>query len=382
MKPQYISLLSILFLVTACSSAVSPVMAEPVDSTALVSGPIIAVKTVEPTTETKNETALLDFAISPDGKKLAVYLNTGVYLYDVETLERTTFYEFESKEYYSKLNAGATIYPPFAAPGALAFSPDGSKIAISGKFQDEYISVWDLSTHKIVDYIANYPNGNYVRELEYSPSGNVLLVRSTYPKSRLQCPEQGDPPEDTLSLISLHPKNNLFEKKGCNRYSAIEFYFSENNIIYFFHFAASSLYHMDEVNTQTGNVITSEEVDGRLSGRIYDVSPNGRVFASSDGVTNLIDSITRKKLSSLDGMIDFLSDENRFLITSHGQLQLQESNKVACSFNGLEYYQTYARVSKDNGTIASLTFDKRIFQNSIQIWDIPSCKFINTIPLG
>jgi WD40 repeat protein len=191
MKSQYISFLSILFLITACSSSISTAIVEPTASTTLISNTAV-VQTIATRTKTTNKIVLLDFAISPDGKKLAVYLNTGVYLYDVQTSKRTAFYEFESDEYYSDLNASATIYPPFGAPGALAFSPDGSKIAISGKFQDEYISIWDLKTHEIIDYITNYPNGNLVRELEYSPKGDTLLIRSTYPKSRLQCPEQGE----------------------------------------------------------------------------------------------------------------------------------------------------------------------------------------------
>jgi WD40 repeat protein len=369
-------------------------MVEPTVSAVLASQPTI-INTVEPTIETKNEIVLLDFAVAPDGKKLAVYLNTGVYLYDIETTKRTAFYEFESDEYYSALNAGTTIYPAFGAPGAVAFSPDGSEIAISGKFQDEYISIWDLQTHEIVDYVAYYPNGNFVRELEYSPSGNTLLIRSTYPKSRLQCPELGDPPEDTLTLVSLNPRNNLFEKRDCTRYATVEFSFSEGDTVYFFHYADSSLYQMDEVNTQTGNIIISEKLDTRLNGRIYDVSPNGKLFAAydtsnpSDGMirTILIDTTTREISLPLDGMIDFLDNEDRFLvytsgISSQGPLQLQENDNRICTFDGIEYYRRYTQISRDNRTITSLTFDNKIFQDSIQIWDIPSCKLIKTIPFG
>lgn len=392
MRSQYSSFLSMLFLFTACSSGTSSIIIEPTISTTLVSEPT-TVKTVEPVTGAKNEIVLLDFAISPDGKKLAVYLNTGVYLYDIETSKGTAFYEFESDEYYSELNAGATIYPPLGAPGAVAFSSDGSKIAISDKFEDEYIFIWDLKSHEIVDYIAYYPNGNFVRELEYSPRGDTLLIRSTYPKSRIHCPELGEPPEDTLSLISLSPRRNLFERKVCTRYATVEFYFSEN-ATYFFLFGDSSLYYMDQVDTRTGNIILSEEIDARALGRIHDVSPNGMVVAvsdtsnSSDGVlrTNLVDIHTRKILSTLNGVIDFLDNENRFLIfssetPSQYQLYLQENERNVCTFDGLEYYRSYTRISRDNRTMAALTFDKRIFQDSIQIWDIPSCQLVKTIQL-
>ncbi|MFN8412434.1 MAG: WD40 repeat domain-containing protein [Anaerolineales bacterium] len=369
MKKLHLIFLSILFFIPACTSKPSTVVPEPTASITPIQEP----------TQVNKKAILLDFAISPDGNNLAIYLNTGVYLYNVKTMKKAAFYRFESDEYYSKLNEVGTIYPPFGAPGTLAFSPDGSKIAISGKFQDEFISVWDLNAHEVVDYITNYPNGNYVRELEYSPDGSALLIRSTYPKSKLQCPEQGEPAEDTLSLISLSPRITFFEKKNCNRYSVVEFHFSENNLIYFFHFSDSSLYHIDKVNTQTGETIISEETSIGSDGRIYDVSPNGLVFASLDERTNIIDSVTRKRLLSLDGIINFLSDENHFLLAHQSQLQLQENKKVICVFSGLEYYQPYSKVSKDRKTIAVLAFNNRFFQNSIQIWDIPSCKLVNTI---
>lgn len=261
----------------------------------------------------------------------------------------------------------------FGAPGALAFNPDGSEIAISDKFQDEYISIWNLRTHEIVDYIANYPNGNFVREIEYDTKGNRVVIRSTYPKSKLQCPEQGSPPEDTLSLISLQPRNNLFEKTGCNRYSVIEFGFSEDEAVYFFHFADSPFYLMYEVDAQTGNVVKSKENDTRIHGRIYDVSPNGKVFAAiytsnlpEELQTALIDTTTGKNLLLLNGKIDFLNNENRFLVNtseirSQSQLQLQEGNKTICVFDGVEYYRSYSKISRDNNTIALLTFDNGIF---------------------
>jgi hypothetical protein len=243
-----------------------------------------------------------------------------------------------------------------------------------------------LNTHKIVDYIANYPNGNYVRELAFHPNGETILIRSTYPLSQLHCAELGVS-EDTLTLVALDTKGNLFEAKVCNRYFGIETYFSKNNTMSLYHNGESPFYQVRIIDTQTGNIIQENELDSRVDGLPYDLSPNGKVVATSDIIngahhTTLTDVTTREKLSSFTGLVDFLDDENHFLTLSQGQLQLQENSKIVCVFNGLEYYQPYARVSGDNGTIASLAFDNRTFQNSIQIWDIPNCKLINTIPFG
>lgn len=386
--------ISLLFLlsVMACSPQVTITPEEKINSTPQV----LDINTATPVlTQTHSETVILDFAVSPNGDKLAVYLNTGVYLYDIKTLQRVTFYEFESDEYYSELNFHGTIYPPIDAPGALTFSPDGTKLAISNKFQDEYIQIWDLKTFEIIDYVGNYPNGNFVRELAYSPTGNELLIRSTYPSSKVQCPELGNPPEDTLTLISLFPRTSLFEKKNCNRYSVLEYYLSNSSTIYFFHFGDSSLYYLYQVDVQTGEILLSEELDVRQDGRIYDLSQDGNVFAAIDYSslpniifdTILMDAKTREKLLSITGRVDFLGSENRYLISnfetnSQGQLEFHENSEFACAFDGIEYYQPYTKISSDNTTLASLTFDNRTFKNSIQIYDISGCKLVQTIPIN
>lgn len=380
MKFHHCRFLVALFLIVSCSPNAFP---NSVTSTESVfpSPQAAFTNTVEPTLEPEHEKVLLDFALSPSGENLAVYLNAGVYVYNVESLDSITLSEFDSTEYYSKLHTGGYYYPPIGSPGALAFSPSGTELAISSKFQDELISIWDWQNKEVIDYVAQYPNGNFVRQLEYAPDGKVLVIRSTYPVSRLQC-EVGS--EDTITLILLNSRSNIYELSGCNQYSVIEFFFAEENRIDLFHFGSAYYYFKYEVDMQTGDVLDYSEIDGRITGRIYDLTKNGKVFAASDMSTPtdrgfqsfLIDSETNGHLKSVSGQVILLEDANRFMISdSAGQWQLQENNQMLCTFDGFEYL--YSKMSRDKNTIAVLTRE-----TSIQIWDIPGCRLINTIPIG
>ena len=325
---------------------------------------------------------LLDFALSPDGTKLAVYLNTGIFLYDIETLDYTTFEEFKSDKYYSQLNSLGEYYPSLSAPGAIAFSPDGNEIAISGKFQDELIRIYNWKTKTSLKVVADYPNGNFVRELEYSPDGSTLLVRSTYPLSVLHCENT----EDSLTLISLNPPSdfitkNLFEIPSC-KYAPIEFHFTDSNHLFFVQVSESNKYWMYDIDTQTGNILQFDEYDVNVNGTIYDFSQSGKLVAtreySIEGQVNtkLLDLKTKNILLTIPGQVILLKDENRFLVyASDNQLRLQENDSVLCKFDGFEYL--HMKVSRNTNVIAVITRNK-----SIQVWDIPSCKIINTIPLG
>lgn len=233
----------------------------------------------EPTTEPNKKKILLDFALSPDGKYLAVYLNTGVYIYDNGTLDYVAITEFESDKYYSQFNSYGEYYPPLSAPGAVTFSPDGKEIAISGKFQDELIRIWDWKNKKALKVVANYPNGNFVQELEYSSDGNALLVRSTYPLSILHCESS----EDSLTLTSLNPPSDfiikkLFEIQGCKP-APIEFYFTDTNKLFFVQVTESDKYWMYEIDTRTGDILQFNEYNVNLDGIVYGFSQNGKIYA-------------------------------------------------------------------------------------------------------
>ena len=332
---------------------------------------------VTSTAEPKIDNRIFDFALSPDGENLAIYVNTGVYVYNVKTLEFIKFEEFGSKKHPSD-------FDPMHSSGAIAFDPTGTELAISGTLSDQVITIWNWKTQTYLKYVSDFPNGNYVTELEYSPDGNALLVRSVYPMSMLRC----ETPEDTLTLVSLIPQGifqikKLFEVQSCN-YSPIEFHFTDSNELFFTQQTELHDYWIYNVDVHSGDILQFSEYIGNTNtnGIIYDISQNGKVFAVSKysteehlSRTKLLDSNTKNILASINGQVILLQDETLFLVyTWNNQWQLWKGNEAVCGFQGLNIAPYYWKVSR-NKNVAAVS----ISDNSIQIWDIPNCKLINTV---
>jgi WD40 repeat protein len=146
-------------------------------------GNAISNKTMVPPTVVQVQgDPIFDAALSQDGSKLAVYANSGVYVYDTETSSKTVFRDFSNLD-YSK-------YEGKEPAGAIAFSSDGNTIAISGKYPDTPVELWDLRTGKYVVDITDIPPAYQVTRIQFSPDDKSLFIRNNYDWS-MRC-EQAD----------------------------------------------------------------------------------------------------------------------------------------------------------------------------------------------
>ena len=123
----------IIILLCACKAPEK----SPVFVTDIVPSPIASL------TDEQNSQAkvILDVAISPDSSTLAIYANTGIYLYDIETLEKIVFQEVGNDDFRSRLQFRDDEYDTKLLAGAIAFGPDGKTIAVSDKFADRPIVI-------------------------------------------------------------------------------------------------------------------------------------------------------------------------------------------------------------------------------------------------
>lgn len=353
MKLRSIFLLVISFILTSCDLRNSQYYPE-------VS---VSIATFPPPTEE----VLLDFALSPDGSKLAAFLNTGVFLYNTQTLEKTVFQEFNSNDYSGLLS------------GAIAFSPDGKNIAISGKFADEHINIWDWETGRFVALISALPNGHFVTEIEFSPTGDSVLVRSTYPVSMLRCEKS----EDSLELLTVSHSTELsftksFEKYWCN-YVPAQIYFTDNNEMYLMTKSLGLEYWIDIVDTSTGSTIQSTEYKYN-EGEFFDVSPSGAIIAmtrdqNNQTVTDIIEVGTGEIIETVPYTAKFTRTEGTLLVRdSDGQWSIWENEKITCSFDGFSQHYPYWKFSRDGDYFAVTATDK-----AIQIWKILNCERVNVL---
>ena len=146
-RKSAVKVLLIVFIISACTSAVKVTPTE-----TLVFPTTPTTTTITPTTTPSSENKILDIALSADGNKLAIYANSGVYIYDTETLSKTVFQEFRNL-YYDKYSKYKGVEPS----GAIAFSSDGNTLAISGRFPDTAVQLWDFRTAQYLVDIYDIP---------------------------------------------------------------------------------------------------------------------------------------------------------------------------------------------------------------------------------
>lgn len=365
----YFALLS--FLLASCS-AVTPVV--PTNATTPSVTPL-PTNTVTPTT-TPTEEVILDFALSPDGSRVAIYTNEGIFIYDTQTLDKTVFQEFDTPDYNESLLAGG-----------VAFNQDGTKIATSSKHIDYSVEIWDLKTKEIAGRISDLPNGHYVTEIEFNPTGDSIFIRSTFPFS-VRC-EQA---EDSLALYSLsgpselHPEARLFERYYCD-YVPGTFRFTNDGKFFLFLESMGSDYWVFVVDSRTGQILERDKYQLALDGEFYDVSSNGSVFAVHDisdiqhVTTKLVDSRTNETISSWPYNIRLLNDGNHFLARTYTDASWQywENGNHICSMNGVGYNPIWKFSADGNFLVSAVNYPKI---RGVQIWKISTCEKVNTISVG
>lgn len=322
---------------------------------------------------------ILDVALSPDSSTLAIYANTGIYLYDIETLEKIVFQEVGNDDFRSRLQFRDDEYDTKLLAGAIAFSPDGKKIAVSDKFADRPIVVWEINSGNQVAVIRDIPNGYYVRGLEFSPTGDAIFIRSTYPWS-MKC-EQA---EENLALIAFdttdlfHPKKVL--KKAQCGFVPATYRFTDSGDFYLFRRSMASTYSVTHANS--AREIVLDEEFAYEDGELYDVSPEGNLLAIANydeqRGTKLVDAETRKILTIVYNEVRFFRDDTQFLV--HGfvdnKWELWSNENIVCTFDGIIGSPGW-KISLDGKTFVVVTSN-----NDIQIWNISNCQIRKIVPFG
>ncbi|MFN8435348.1 MAG: WD40 repeat domain-containing protein [Anaerolineales bacterium] len=310
------------------------------------------------------KTVLLGYALSWDGKTLATYTNTGIYFYDLPTMRKTNFLEFDNSE-YSDLRSGG-----------IAFSPDNKQIAVSGKSKDQPVVIWDIKTKKALTYFYSLPNGHYVTEIEFSPNGKTLAIRNTYPVS-MRC----EAPEDKFTLIDLSEDTTLFELDKCVIYPPIQFRFTYDDRIFLYFGSMSPAYSIYWVESNIGKVISKENLEWTDNEHFYDVSPDGKKylvedFSNETRVTKILDSQSNKTLKTIEGRIQSFYKENGFITssyTSNPQWSFWEEDKPKCIYDGVTNSPQH-KISQ-NGEILVVMKS----YTEYQIWNVPTCSMIGQL---
>jgi WD40 repeat protein len=360
MKSKRISLLLIIFFLIGCR----PNRIRPESASALTP----AKTSIEPTKiieQQKSARVLLDYAFSPDGKRLALFKNTGIYIYDLNSMQESIFLEFDN-DVYTQIRSGA-----------VAFSPDGKRIAISGKFDEAVVTIWDIESQMPITTIQDLPDKHFITEIGFSPNGKSLIVRNTYTEAN-NC--QGYI-SDKMTLHDIENNKKIFEIEKCNIYPPIRFRFASNDTVFIYSGSMSNEYSVYFVDTNSGQIISRDDLDWSKDGNFYDISTDGKMCLIEKGdkekrITYIIDSESNEVVASIEGKIVILYKENDFVVSSYvpnSEWSFWEDGIYKCTYSGI-------KLSPEIKTSAN----KEVFmvmesETEFQIWKVSTCEMIGKL---
>jgi WD40 repeat protein len=328
-RKSVIQVLLIVIILSAFTPAVKVTPTQTlISSTKPISTEII------PTSTPLSEDKILDFALSTDGTKLAIYANTGIYIYDTETLSKTVFQDFRNL-YYGK-------YKDKEPSGAVALSSDGNAIAVSGKIPDTPVDLWDLRTGQYIMGIYDIPTAYQVTKIQFSPDDKSIFIRSNYDWT-MRC-------ENADANFALHmldfsdsPRaTKVFSTDICQLIPMGVVRFTDNNKFLIFVQLMGPEYWVTTVDITP--TTTAQEQAYESVNELYDISPNGKIYAFfgiQDNllITNIVEAKTSKILRTIPYRVKLLDDENRLLIRDYSSLDsewgLWENEGVTCNLKDL-----------------------------------------------
>lgn len=318
--------------------------------------------------QSTGEIVLLDYAFSPNSDKLALLDNTGVYIYDLSSMQKTSFLEFDNSDYTTILS------------GAVAFSPDGKKLAISGKFDEAKITIWDIESQKPLTTIQGLPKNHFVTEIEFSPNENSIFIRNTNTEFE-NC--QGYI-SDKVILQSNIENKVLFEMNQCRIYPPLYFRFINNGELFLYSGSMSAEHTVYFVESNTGKVISQSVHYWTEEGyHFYDVSPDGslnlveknyQTYLLDSNFDDISNSIRSKNiLNSVEGKIVLIYAENSFVVSSYNpnpQWAFWEDGKFKCAYNGV-------KLSPEIKTSTNREmFAIKQSNTELQIWKVATCEMV------
>lgn len=372
-----IRILLFMIVIASCSPANIPFPTVVISSSATPNS-----TTITPIKTLAIENIIIDAALSTDGSLLIVFSNTGIYLYDTTSLDKTIIKEFNDTDYQQP-------YPELR-PGAVAMSPNGEVIAISGKTADTPILLLNIDTGESISSIQVIPNGYYVTQLQFSPKGEYLYVRSEYPRS-IHCTHNGIDTSFALHKLDMDATRQydtkVFEKQGCinmSPYSKVRFTNNGEFFLYMEQDMSSPLVYI--VNTGFPSDIKEYTVNENLLP--YDIESNGKYYAiytpSDNGqiLTTIIDTESSSTMAEIPYMVKLLDGKDRYLVRgdiyNESEWGLWENGKIVCYYDKIIYpFHFIWELSANNEVFISFKSNKEII-----IWDVATCLARNILSLN
>jgi WD40 repeat protein len=324
-----------------------------------------------------------DIALAPDGKTVAASSASGLHFYDTETGTRVLTYAPIIYEHRFE-----------SSPNQIAFSPDGTLIAVAPNRADAPIQIMSVDATQLTTKYELYEirPGYQVSEMKFSLDGQQLFVQSIYSSTSPKCgspeihyalhdlstnPETSKALADRIALFD----NILFETRSCHYSQHTSRFTGDGRLL---------LYRPDGgyfssilINAVTGQIIQEwSGTDFRNDRHIFDISLDGSITAvysdKTDAPITLTNFENGEMVSTVPFPLVFLLDQKR-VVRRHGptdnyanKLGVWENGELTCTMD-VEYYQavdpTYSYLATSNN-------------RQFIIWDIAQCKIFAQISIS
>ncbi|HCR72009.1 MAG TPA: hypothetical protein DIW23_11235, partial [Anaerolineae bacterium] len=263
-------------------------------------------------------------ALSPDGNLIAVSTTTGIYLYDRKTVKQIGYIDIRVGE---NDDVETQACP---ASGNLAFSPDGSILAIASTD----IRLWDLKTNTVQTVIKNKieDTDSIITEIQFSQDGKsvfgVQKNASKYP-CYLGWGSLVIYTTDNGELVLRHDFNR-------NEEALSPIFTERNGIAYIAYYEAQNGYFLLKVNSQTGEILIEKQ-----SSAIFSMNSKAAVTNkwipigdSGDGYSeaHVIDLTSFEDIEVLKANVKLIPQSDRMIIREKQKLTIRTlEGKVICS---------------------------------------------------
>ncbi len=371
-------LILILFLFASCnitqrSAAIIPQKTLIIHSDILTGLPGDDLKKLEPITVDNIQQLKLidrmgnghisDIDIHPNGKTIAISTSTGIRLYDRVTLEEKPIGD---ERFRINLNSSQS-------PGAIAFSPDGKFLAIT--YYDNVV-VWNLSEDREETQFYNIMPEFNVSILDFSADSKQII---TYGYDLYNpCDALGA----AYQIYDVDQGRLLYYRIICPLWGPKNFWVTSPGKIYFQgNTPETGENETTIIEASTGRLI--ETIRSDFSERIYDISPEGSLFAVKsqwdDPVTSLVSTKTRIVFKNIVGEVIFLPENDQLLVNPTGsytgwKLMHSRGQHPGCTFsNNNDQLGTIAGISSIQAT-ENYLIDASLDNEEIQIWNTSNCR--------